>query len=230
MPLLLSSLLHGAGLAAVILVPLLLANGQVPTLPSMMAFVAREPAAPPPPPPPAAPASAAKDAAVRPTPSSNPSAAPLEAPAEITPEPARAGSDDGVEGGVAGGVLGGVVGGIPTAAPAPPPPPPAPAPVVPRAPIRVGGELQVPALLKRVGPDYPELAVRAQVEGVVILEAVVGESGRVEDVRVLRSIPLLDNAAKAAVRQWEYSPLLLNGKAERFIVTVTVSFQLKRQS
>ena len=51
-----------------------------------------------------------------------------------------------------------------------------------------------------------------------------------EDVRVLRSIPLLDNAAKAAVRQWEYSPLLLNGKSERFIVTVTVSFQLKRDS
>jgi periplasmic protein TonB len=233
-PLLLSSLLHGAGLAAVILVPLFLAQGEVPALPSMMAFVAREPAAPPPPPPPAAPASAAKDAGARPTPSSNPDAAPLEAPAEITPEPARAGSDDGVEGGVeggvAGGVLGGVVGGIPTAAPAPPPPVPPPAPVVPRAPIRVGGELQVPALLKRVGPDYPELAVRAQVEGVVILEAVVGESGRVEDVRVLRSIPLLDNAAKAAVRQWEYSPLLLNGKSERFIVTVTVSFQLKRDS
>ena len=96
--------------------------------------------------------------------------------------------------------------------------------------MRVGGELQTPALLKRVGPEYPELAVRAQVEGVVILEAVVDQLGRVEDVRVLRSIPLLDNAAKAAVRQWEYSPLLLNGKPERFIVTVTVSFRLKRES
>ncbi len=58
----------------------------------------------------------------------------------------------------------------------------------------------------------PPLAVRAKVRGVVILEAVVDRRGRVEDVSVLRSIPLLDRAAIAAVRQWHYSPLLLNGR------------------
>jgi protein TonB len=92
--------------------------------------------------------------------------------------------------------------------------------------VRVGGELKAPALIERVEPDYPLLAVRAQVQGVVILEAVVDRQGRVEDVRVLRSIPLLDQAAIAAVRQWRYSPLFLNGKPERFVLTVTVSFSL----
>jgi len=67
------------------------------------------------------------------------------------------------------------------------------------------------------------------VQGVVILEAVVGRDGRVEDVKVLRSIPLLDAAAVDAVRQWQYSPLLLNGKPERFIVTVTLSFNVKKR-
>jgi protein TonB len=90
----------------------------------------------------------------------------------------------------------------------------------------VGGELKAPALVKRVEPEYPLLAVRAQVQGVVILEAVVDREGRVEDVRVLRSIPLLERAAIDAVRQWRYSPLLLNGKPERFVLTVTVSFSL----
>lgn len=236
-PLVLSSLVHGAGLAALVIGPLLFATSQVPDAPSIMAFVVpKAAAAPPPPPPPPAPA-AAQAQAVKPPVTSNPNAAPIEAPAEITPEPpapasADAGMPGGVEGGVAGGVLGGVVGGLPTAAPPPPPPPPPvqQAQVVSKGPVRVGGELQTPALLKRVGPEYPELAVRAQLEGVVILEAIVDQQGHVEDVQVLRSIPLLDNAAKAAVRQWQYSPLLLNGKAERFIVTVTVSFKLKRQS
>jgi protein TonB len=73
---------------------------------------------------------------------------------------------------------------------------------------------------------YPPLAVSAQVQGIVILEAVVDRNGRVEKVTVLRSIPLLDRAAIEAVRQWRYSPLLLNGQPERFVLTVTVSFSL----
>ena len=80
--------------------------------------------------------------------------------------------------------------------------------------------------MERVEPEYPPLAVQAQIQGVVILEAVVDRQGPVEDVRVLRSIPLLDGAAVTAVRQWRYSPLLLNGKPERFVLTVTVSFSL----
>jgi protein TonB len=73
---------------------------------------------------------------------------------------------------------------------------------------------------------YPPIAASAAPQGVVILEATVGRDGRVEDVEVLRSVGLLDKAAVDAVRQWEYEPLLLNGQAERFILTVTVSFSL----
>jgi len=83
-----------------------------------------------------------------------------------------------------------------------------------------------PALVERAAPEYPPIAVQARVQGVVILEAVVDLYGRVADVRVLRSIPLLDKAAITAVRQWRYSPLLLNGAPERFVLTVTVSFSL----
>jgi protein TonB len=134
------------------------------------------------------------------------------------------GMPGGVDGGVPGGILGGVVGGIIPSGILPPPPPPPPAVV--REPIRVGGAITAPALVSRVEPVYPPLAASAHVQGVVILEAVVDREGRVESVKVLRSIPLLDDAATAAVRQWRYSPLLLNGRPERFVLTVTVSFSL----
>ena len=62
--------------------------------------------------------------------------------------------------------------------------------------------------------------------GTVVLEAVIAEDGRVEDVRVLRSIRLLDDAAADAVRQWRFTPTLLNGTPVRVLMTVTVSFAL----
>jgi TonB family protein len=74
------------------------------------------------------------------------------------------------------------------------------------------------------------LALRARVQGVVILEAVVDRQGRVENARVLGSIPLLDKAAITAVQQWRYSPLRLNGMPERFVLTVSVSFRLSPQA
>jgi protein TonB len=127
----------------------------------------------------------------------------------------------GVPGGAPGGVIGGGVGGLSeTPLPLPPPPP------APRAPVRTGGQIQAPALIKRVPPVYPPIAASAGIHGVVILEATVGRHGRVEDVEVLRSVGLLDKAAVDAVRQREYAPLLLNGQAERFTLPVTVSFSL----
>ena len=161
----------------------------------------------------------------RPVPAPTPPA-PIAAPIEPV-EPLDVAFDDegvvgGVEGGVPGGVIGGVVGGLPDVPPPPPPPPPA----QPRAPIRTGGELKAPELITRVPPVYPPIAVSAKVQGVVILEATVGRDGHVEEVRVLRSVPLLDQAAKDAVMQWRYAPLLLNGKPERFILTVTLTFSL----
>jgi protein TonB len=156
---------------------------------------------------------------------------PVEAPREIVQEVGadfgrEEGIPGGIEGGVPGGIVGGIVGGlVPTDVLAPPPPLPPPPPME-RGPVRVGGAITAPALVSRVEPEYPPLAVRAQVQGVVILEAIVDREGRVENVEILRSIPLLDRAAIAAVKQWRYSPLLLNGRPERFVLTVTVSFSL----
>jgi protein TonB len=56
---------------------------------------------------------------------------------------------------------------------------------------------------------------------------VIGPNGRVTDVKILRSVPLLDEAAVAAVQQWEYTPTLLNGVPVPVIMTVTVNFQLR---
>jgi len=64
------------------------------------------------------------------------------------------------------------------------------------------------------------------VQGVVILEALLGPDGNVQDARILRSIPLLDQAAIDAVKQWEFTPTLLNGTPVPVIMTVTVQFSL----
>ena len=64
-------------------------------------------------------------------------------------------------------------------------------------------------------------------QGVVILEVTISPAGGVTDVKVIRSVPLLDEAALAAVWQWEYTPTLLNGTPVPVIVTVTVNFSLR---
>ena len=168
--------------------------------------------APPPPPP------QAQAAPPPPVADVNPAAAPVEAPKEIAPEPVRV-VTAGIEGGIVGGVTGGIVGGLTEAPPPPPPPPP--------APIRVGGQIKQPTQLKRVNPVYPAIAQSARVQGVVIIEAVIGQNGKVQETKVLRSIPLLDAAALDAVKQWEYTPTLLNGVAVPVIMTVTVNFTLQ---
>jgi protein TonB len=82
-------------------------------------------------------------------------------------------------------------------------------------------------LVKKVEPIYPEIARQARVEGVVIIEATTDMYGRVASVKILRSIPLLDQAAVDAVRQWVYEPMVINGKPRGVIFTVTVTFKLK---
>jgi protein TonB len=147
----------------------------------------------------------------------------VEAPSEIKPETGiEAGFEGqvgGVDGGLAGGVVGGITGGIPEAPPPPPPPP--------SQPVRVGGNIKPPQKVKHVNPVYPPIAQSARVQGIVIIEATIGPSGAVQDARVLRSIPLLDQAALDAVRQWTFTPTLLNGVPVPVIMTVTVQFTLQ---
>jgi TonB family protein len=92
--------------------------------------------------------------------------------------------------------------------------------------IRVGQNITPPTKVKHVNPVYPPLAQSAKVQGVVIIEALIGPDGTVADARVLRSIPLLDQAALDAVRQWEFTPTLLNGQPVPIIMTMTVQFAL----
>ena len=93
-----------------------------------------------------------------------------------------------------------------------------------QAPLRVGGDIKEPRKIKDVKPVYPAIARTAGVQGVVILEIVLDEDGFVADAKILRSIPLLDEAALNAVRQWRFVPTLLNGQPVRVIMTVTVNF------
>ncbi|MEO7270879.1 MAG: TonB family protein [Vicinamibacterales bacterium] len=112
--------------------------------------------------------------------------------------------------------------------PSPPPPPPDPSQMVDGVvPVRVGGEIKVPTKLVNVPPVYPPVAQDARVQGVVIIEAVLDASGVVNHTKVLRSIPLLDQAAIDAVKQWVFTPTLVNGVPMPVIMTVTVNFTLQ---
>jgi TonB family protein len=95
----------------------------------------------------------------------------------------------------------------------------------PGAPVRVGGTIRQPVKTVDVAAISPERALRAGIQGMVILEITVDAEGGVKNPRILRSIPLLDEAALDAVRQWRYEPTLLNGQPVAVIMTVTVPFQ-----
>jgi TonB family protein len=103
----------------------------------------------------------------------------------------------------------------------------APQEVAPDGALRVGGEIKAPAKIRHVNPVYPLEARDARVSGVVILECRIEPDGTVSDVKVLRSIPMLDEAAAEAVRQWEFTPTLMNGVPVPVIMTVTVNFTLQ---
>lgn len=218
-----SLVIHLAVAALIVIVPLL-AGSQLPEpTGGVKAFFAEPlsaPAPPPPPPPPAARPQVAPKVQPKPVQPQNQFVAPVDVPQEIKPEEGldlgvEGGATGGVEGGVPGGVVGGVVGGLPDA----PPPPP-------QQPVRVGGQIKEPKKLKNVPPVYPAIATQARVQGVVILECTISPQGKVTDVKVLRGIPLLDQAAIDAVKQWVYTPTLLNGVPVPVIMTVTVNFKL----
>jgi protein TonB len=94
--------------------------------------------------------------------------------------------------------------------------------------LHVGGNIKAPRQVKRVNPVYPEDAKATGVSGVVILEITIGTDGHVDKAVILRSIPLLDQAALDAVYQWEYEPTLFNGEPVAVVMTVTVNFTLEK--
>lgn len=97
---------------------------------------------------------------------------------------------------------------------------------MPPGAVRVGGNIKPPQKVYHADPVYPADARAARVQGVVIVEATIGIDGAVDEARVLRSIPLLDQAAIDAVKQWRFMPTVLGGQAVPVMMTVTVNFTL----
>jgi protein TonB len=104
---------------------------------------------------------------------------------------------------------------------------PAPSPKPAQTVFRPGQGIKEPRRVSGVPPEYPLIARSARVQGVVILEAVIDERGEVGRIKVLRSVPLLDQAAITAVQQWRYTPTLLNGVPVSVLMTITVNFTLQ---
>ncbi len=178
-------------------------------------------AAPMPPPPPVARVPPA--GAPTPHPPANPDSAPTAAPDTIHPEisaPALV-PDLGMppSAGVPGGID--LVTGERPVVLTPPDPP------RPTAPVRVADLPVTPRKIVDVRPVYPDIARLARKEGTVIMEAVLDTTGRVTQLRVLKSELMLDQAALDAVRQWRYTPSLYGGHPVSVLMTITVRFTLQ---
>lgn len=208
-----SVVVHIIAVCAAVIAPLL-ATDELPAPRTATEFIQVVPLAEPPAPPPRVRARANVD-----TP--RPEVPPLDVPNGIAPEPVLEPVDDHFRND--NGVI--ALGDSSTIVPEATPPPPSPRPQPPL--IRPGGDIKPPLKIADMAPTYPPLARAAGVEGIVIVEAVIAEDGLVRDVRVLRSIPLLDAAAMEAVRQWRFTPTLLNGEPVPIVMTVTVAFRLR---
>ena len=121
-----------------------------------------------------------------------------------------------------GGVLGGVLGGVKTMS----------TPVVPkevkRAPVRVGGRVREPQVIKRVEPAYPPLARQTHMQGVVVIDAILDEHGNVVEMKAVSGPALLIQAALNAVHQWKYEPSYLNDEPIAVQMNITVTFRLSQ--
>lgn len=125
----------------------------------------------------------------------------------------------------------------PTAAPANRPPDTAspsssrpaarPAPTAEPPVVAFADLTEKPAETKRVAPVYPELAKRASIEGTVVVKVLVNTTGTVENVEVLKSHPLLDEAAIDAAKQFEFTPGKVRGEAVKVWVSIPFNFKLE---
>lgn len=99
-----------------------------------------------------------------------------------------------------------------------------PARPAPKAPLRVGGNIKPPRMIASVLPVYPSIARQAGVQGNVVIETVVDETGSVASMKVVSGSPMLRQAALDALRQWKYEPSLLNGQPVSVEMIVTIQF------
>jgi len=221
---LISFLIQAALVGILVLLPLIFTEA----LPKqqLMTFLVAPPPPPPPPPPPAAevhvvrkPQTELDNGQLR-TPTKIPKK--IEMIKEDEPPPSTGvagvvgGVPGGVPGGAMGGVLGGVIGNIPTAVPKA---------AVPQR-VRVSAGVQQGLLIHRVQPTYPPLARQARIQGSVVLQALIGKDGSIQNLHVVSGHPMLTGAALDAVKQWRYKPYYLNGEPVEVETTVNVNFTL----
>ncbi len=192
----------------------------------LMTFLVAPPPPPPPPPPPAATpeikvvkrTSELDNGELR-TPTKIPKKIQM-IKEEDTPPPSTAGVVGGVPGGVpggaSGGVLGSIIGGTPTAVPK----------VATPQRVRVSQGVSQGLLIHQVRPSYPPLARQARIQGTVVLQAVIGKDGNIQNLKVVSGHPMLAPAALEAVKQWKYKPYYLNGEPVEVDTTINVNFTL----
>jgi periplasmic protein TonB len=202
-----------------VLIPLLFTEA-LPKAQLMMALVA-----PPPPPPPPPPAEVHIVKQVQTDIVNGQLRTPTKIPKKVemikeeeAPPPMTAGVVGGVPGGVPGGSMGGVMGGIIGGS--------ALIPKVAVQRIRVSSGVTQGMVIKKVEPVYPAIAKTARVQGTVILAAVIGKDGAIQNLHVVSGHPLLQGAAMDAVKQWRYKPYILNGEPVEVDTQVVVNFTL----
>ncbi|HEX2164091.1 MAG TPA: energy transducer TonB [Thermoanaerobaculia bacterium] len=106
--------------------------------------------------------------------------------------------------------------------------PEGPPPSEPEGPIHVGGDVKAPVKVSAPQPQYTEIARKARIQGVVIVQAIINKQGDVTDVKVLKGLPMgLDEAAVDAIRKWKFEPATLNGKPVDVYYNLTVNFTLQ---
>jgi periplasmic protein TonB len=126
----------------------------------------------------------------------------------------------GVPGGVPGGQMGGVIGGIINSTPVA-----VPKVATPQR-VRVSAGVSQGLLIHQVKPSYPALARQARIQGGVVLQAVIGKDGSIQNLRAVSGHPMLTPAAIDAVKQWRYKPYYLNGEPVEVDTQITVNFTL----
>jgi periplasmic protein TonB len=216
-----SFILEAVIVGIMVLIPLIFTEA-LPHAQLMMALVA-----PPPPPPPPPPPAAVRIVKVVQTDIVNgqlrtPTKIPkkVEIIKEEEAPPPMSGVVGGVPGGVPGGQMNGVIGGIISNAPMAVPK------VATPTRVRVSQGVTAGLVLHKVQPAYPPLARTARVQGSVVLAAVIGKDGAIQNLHVISGHPLLTQAALDAVRQWRYKPYILNGEPVEVDTQVTVNFTL----
>ncbi len=99
---------------------------------------------------------------------------------------------------------------------------------LPKGPIHVGGDVKKPEKISSPPPSYTEIARKARIQGVVIVQAIIDKEGNVTNAKVLKGLPMgLDDEAIKAIKRWTFKPATLNGKPVDVYFNLTVNFRLQ---